>query len=373
MSRLPIPGQDTGTWGTILNEFLSQAHQADGALKDGSVAEAKLDTAARAKLNTLAGQQGATGPTGSTGPQGIAGAVGATGVAGAQGAQGTTGSQGPAGPAGPQGATGPAGSGATGATGPAGAQGVAGAQGATGPQGPQGDPGPASTQGATGATGPQGSGGSVGATGAQGATGPQGTAGVQGATGATGTAGSAGVAGATGPIGATGPQGATGPTGSGGVQGATGATGPAGSGVPTGGSTGQVLSKSSNTDYDTQWVAQTGGVSPIDGGGETYYNAGDGGAAITLNLVNGNVQRVRLTANCTITLTAPAAGAYRSLMIYVVQDGTGGWTITWPAAVKWGDAGVPVLSTSPLKMDKILLDTVDGGTTWYGLAGPGGY
>ncbi|HEX8237748.1 MAG TPA: hypothetical protein VF600_17530 [Abditibacteriaceae bacterium] len=33
MSRLPIPGQDDGTWGEVLNDFLSVEHNADGTLK----------------------------------------------------------------------------------------------------------------------------------------------------------------------------------------------------------------------------------------------------------------------------------------------------------------------------------------------------
>lgn len=39
--RLPIPGQDDGTWGDILNGFLEVEHNADGTLKirtDGTVA-----------------------------------------------------------------------------------------------------------------------------------------------------------------------------------------------------------------------------------------------------------------------------------------------------------------------------------------------
>jgi hypothetical protein len=32
-TRLPNPGGDDGTWGSILNDFLSQAHNADGTLK----------------------------------------------------------------------------------------------------------------------------------------------------------------------------------------------------------------------------------------------------------------------------------------------------------------------------------------------------
>jgi hypothetical protein len=122
-----------------------------------------------------------------------------------------------------------------------------------------------------------------------------------------------------------------------------------------------------------QQTALDGKVNITNGGGETFFDAGNSGTAITLNLANGNVQKLTLTGNCTITLTSPASGAFRSLLLYVFQDGTGSRTITWPASVKWGTAGAPTLSTAASKMDKILLDTVDGGTNWYGSAGPGGY
>jgi hypothetical protein len=42
MTRLPTPGKDDGRWGTILNNFLSVAHTADGSLKSaGDIADAK--------------------------------------------------------------------------------------------------------------------------------------------------------------------------------------------------------------------------------------------------------------------------------------------------------------------------------------------
>jgi hypothetical protein len=70
MTRLPTPGSDSGQWGSILNEFLSQAHTADGKLKtdsvtagqlapgsvvtpalaDGAVTNSKLDTPTKASL-----------------------------------------------------------------------------------------------------------------------------------------------------------------------------------------------------------------------------------------------------------------------------------------------------------------------------------
>ena len=52
------------------------------------------------------------------------------------------------------------------------------------------------------------------------------------------------------------PRGNTGPTGK---QGPAGVSGPAGPGVAHGGTTGQVLAKKSNTNYDTEWIDNSGG------------------------------------------------------------------------------------------------------------------
>lgn len=65
------------------------------------------------------------------------------------------------------------------------------------------------------------------------------------------------VVGAQGP---QGPQGIQGIQGEAGSAGADGADGDPGVGVPTGGTTGQVLSKSSNTNYDTQWTTPSTGI-----------------------------------------------------------------------------------------------------------------
>lgn len=141
------------------------------------------------------------------------------------------------------------------------------------PQGPAGATGPAGPSGAQGATGPQGP---VGATGPVGPT---------GATGPTGSAGPAGATGPTGPAGATGPQGVAGPTG------ATGATGP---GVAAGGTTGQVLTKTDATDYNTYWATPAGG-----GGGGTVTSI-SAGTGIT-------VTPSPITATGSIALTVPVA------------------------------------------------------------------
>ncbi len=86
MSRLPQPGGDSGSWGNILNDFLSQAHKSDGTLKDnavsqatitnGVVSEAKLDGPAQVKLNSVGSAPDAT--TGAKGIVQLAGALGGT-------------------------------------------------------------------------------------------------------------------------------------------------------------------------------------------------------------------------------------------------------------------------------------------------------
>lgn len=72
MARLPQPGSDSGDWGSILNDYLSQVHLPDGKLKadsvtntalaagaittgaiaDGAITETKLASAVQTKLNT---------------------------------------------------------------------------------------------------------------------------------------------------------------------------------------------------------------------------------------------------------------------------------------------------------------------------------
>ena len=37
MARLPQPGGDSGDWGSILNDFLTQSHNVDGSIKADAV------------------------------------------------------------------------------------------------------------------------------------------------------------------------------------------------------------------------------------------------------------------------------------------------------------------------------------------------
>jgi len=42
VARLPIPGSDSGQWGTILNDYLAQAHDSSGTLKANSVGTSQI-------------------------------------------------------------------------------------------------------------------------------------------------------------------------------------------------------------------------------------------------------------------------------------------------------------------------------------------
>lgn len=101
MARLPQPGADTGTWGEILNDYLSAAHNTDGTLKDNvvtnaalspnsidatvvvdnSITEAKLDSAVQAKLNVGSGGTIADASNSAKGIVQLAGDLGGTAAA----------------------------------------------------------------------------------------------------------------------------------------------------------------------------------------------------------------------------------------------------------------------------------------------------
>src|SRR5687768_14372275 len=49
MARLPIPGGDDNTWGTVLNEFLSQSLNSDGSIKSAAVQGALPDASPTTK------------------------------------------------------------------------------------------------------------------------------------------------------------------------------------------------------------------------------------------------------------------------------------------------------------------------------------
>lgn len=97
---------------------------------------------------------------------------------------------------------------------------------------------------------------------------------------------------------------------------------------------------------------------------ETVNAVAASGAAQTLpDVDSATIHRIVLSANC--TLTFPTAAAGKSFTLALVQDATGGRTVTWPAGLSWPGGTAPTLTTAAGKTDLLTFLCVDG-TNWLG-------
>jgi hypothetical protein len=80
----------------------------------------------------------------------------------------------------------------------------------------------------------------------------------------------------------------------------------------------------------------------------------------TLDLSTGNVLQVVLTGSTTLAFTNPIIGTY---IIKIKQDATGNWALNFPT-IKWSDAAVPTITTTPNAVD--LITIIYDGTDYYG-------
>jgi len=74
------------------------------------------------------------------------------------------------------------------------------------------------------------------------------------------------------------------------------------------------------------------------------YDNGNSGSSITIDFSESPFQVVTLTANTTITLSA-SGSTVQQLSLRVVQDGTGGRTVTWSSPL-WPGGVSPDLSSA---------------------------
>jgi hypothetical protein len=99
---------------------------------------------------------------------------------------------------------------------------------------------------------------------------------------------------------------------------------------------------------------------------ETVTTPSSSSGTLVLDLENGNTFEVTLTENVT-TLTIsnpPATGHVGPLTLILIQDGTGGWTVSWPSSFKWPGGTAPTLSTGANEEDVITAFTTNAGTKW---------
>lgn len=73
---------------------------------------------------------------------------------------------------------------------------------------------------------------------------------------------------------------------------------------------------------------------------EEEYDAGNSGTSKTLDWENGGNQKLTLTGNVTLSYSNVQPGD--KLTIHIVQDATGGRTITWPGTTKAVDGVVDI-------------------------------
>lgn len=122
---------------------------------------------------------------------------------------------------------------------------------------------------------------------------------------------------------------------------------------------------------NTEVAAKTETLLSSYGGRDVVSTNTAAGATPTVNLANGNVHKLTLTANVTtLTLSGAINGVACTVKIFLTQGGDGSYTVTWPASVKWAAATAPTLSTDVGKIDVVTLQTHDAGTTWYSVCAP---
>lgn len=93
--------------------------------------------------------------------------------------------------------------------------------------------------------------------------------------------------------------------------------------------------------------------------------------ALSINMANGNVHQVALSANVTsISITnVPASGTLAALTLWFTQDSTGGRVVTWPASIDFGEAGSPAVAPRASNETIIVLLSKNGGTSWRAMLG----
>jgi hypothetical protein len=126
------------------------------------------------------------------------------------------------------------------------------------------------------------------------------------------------------------------------------------------GTTGKIIQNSGITINSTN---QMSGV--VTAGFASEFNAGNSSTAATINWNNGQRQVLTLTGSpAVLTFTAPTTGV-GNFMLRIVQDATGGRTITWPASVRWPGGTAPTINTAAATVH--IVSFYYNGTLYYGV------
>jgi hypothetical protein len=87
-------------------------------------------------------------------------------------------------------------------------------------------------------------------------------------------------------------------------------------------SSGQFLQSDGGTPQQTSWATVSG---------DSGYSGASAAGAVTWDLAAYNRFQITLTESTTLTLSNITA--YKAITVLVCEDGTGGWSFTWPASI----------------------------------------
>lgn len=161
-----------------------------------------------------------------------------------------------------------------------------------------------------------------------------------------------------------------------------GVPGTPGLGVPAGGSTGQMLTKKSGSDNDTEWktplktgtastdampgnktAGDLGGALKTKGGAEAVQVASSATGTVTLDLASASILHLTIgNGAVTIVVSNPPASGISCTATFLVKQYSTAKSITWPVGWKWY-SNIPDPDDDETCMVNAI--TVDGGTTWH--------
>lgn len=105
---------------------------------------------------------------------------------------------------------------------------------------------------------------------------------------------------------------------------------------------------------------------PLSGESETLQTVSSASGTVNLAAASYNVFAVTLAGATTFTFGSVGSGVAWSFSLYVTENGTGGYAVTWPGSVTWVGGTPPTLNTAANAVNLLVFESVNGGTTWYG-------
>lgn len=104
------------------------------------------------------------------------------------------------------------------------------------------------------------------------------------------------------------------------------------------------------------------------GGNENRLVATTSSATLTIDLSKGNVFFYTLAQSITtFAVTGATAGKACSFTLYLKQNGTGNWAVTWGSSVIWPGGTAPTVTKTAGKIDIFVFESLKGDAgPWFG-------